>query len=389
MPSFSSMTLDRDDVDLARSWLTDHGRWSDRRLVSDYETAFAAWNGSRYAFAWMSGRVSLQAGLYALGLRQGDEVILPGYTCVVVANALQYAGIKPVYADIELETFGLEAASIHRLITPNTRAILLHHLYGLICRDYDAILDLAERHDLRVIEDCAHVTGAEYLGKKAGNRGNVAFYSSEQSKIFNTIQGGLVVTNDDDIAVRLRDYQARAPDPDNEWIEKQLCNVILSYYQYKHPQRWWLGDLAEIRYGAQRLVSTTHDEELGRRPPRYGQRMPSPIAALGLHQLRKVDYYNQRRRETAGRWDAWCQRKGYVKPMVLSGSTPVYLRYPVLVEPEKKANLEWAVEELGFRPGVWFISNLHPSARKVEGCPNADTAVQRCINLPCLLDSDD
>jgi dTDP-4-amino-4,6-dideoxygalactose transaminase len=112
--------------------------------------------------------------------------------------------------------------------------------------------------------------------------------------------------------------------------------------------------------------------------------MPAPIAALGLNQFRKIDRYNAQRRDTARRWDNWCNDRGYQKPRVLEGSVPVFLRYPVLVEPERKRDRAWAVRELGLEAGVWFVSHLHPSKRRVEGCPNADQAVARCINFPCL-----
>lgn len=383
--ALGSMTLDNDDIELARSWLQNRVHWYDKLITSQYEDDFARWNGSQHVFAFMSGRVALSSCIYALGLLPGDEVILPGYTCVVVPNAFHYAGVKTVYCDIELDTYGLDASQIESKITSRTRAILLHHLYGLVCRDYEMILDIAKNYGLKVIEDCAHATGAEFKGIKVGNLGDVAFYSSEQSKVFNTIQGGLAITNDKNLAERIKEYCERADYPDESWVDKQLHNVILNYYQFKHSQRWWLGDVVNILYGYKRLTSTTVEEEHGVCPDTYGRKMPAPIAALGGNQLKKIDYYNERRRQTAQRWDRWCVEKGYNKPLVVPGSVPVYLRYPVLVEPEKKQNLSWVEKELGVRAGVWFVSNIHPAHCTVQGCPNADQAVKRCINLPGVL----
>ena len=384
-PSLGSLTLEQDDVKLARQLLGDRSGWFAEEPVREYETAFARWNGSLHAFAFMGGRVALSACIHALDLQPGDEVILPGYTCVVVPNAFDYAGIRTVYADIELETYGLDAERLAEKITPRTRAVLLHHLYGLVCRDYQRILDIARDHSLKIIEDCAHSTGAEYQGKKVGNHGDLGFYSSEQSKIWNTIQGGMVVASEDGLAKRLREYQARAAFPDPDRIDRLLHNVLLNYYQFKHPRRWWLGEVAEFLYGAKRLTSTTDEEMCGIEPAHYGQKMPAAIAALGLNQLRKIDRFNRLRRETAQRWDRWCEKNGYRKPLVVAGSTPVFLRYPVLVEPEKKSDTSWAREALNIALGVWFLTNIHPAAKPVADCPNADRAVLQCINFPTLL----
>lgn len=382
--SLGSMTLDYDDVKLAKELLKNRSPWMDEEIVSEYESEFARWNGSNYAFAFMGGRVALSACVHALGLKPGDEVILPGYTCVVVPNALYYAGIRPVFCDIELNTFGLDIDQVKSKITSKTRAILLHHLYGLVSRDYDAILDLARCSSLLIIEDCAQATGAEYRGRKVGNWGDVSFYSSEQSKVFNTIQGGMAVTNEERFAKRLKEYYTQAPLPGADWIVKQLLNVILNYYQFRHPQRWLLEDIVNMLYGDKRLVSTTLQEEKGIRPSHYGRKMPPPIAVLGLNQLKKIDYYNEQRRNIAKRWDLWCEENGYRRPFIKADSIPVYLRYPVLVEPEKKRNRSWAEKKLGVELGVWFVSHLHPVPRYLEECPQADEAVRRCINFPCL-----
>ncbi|MBT9314591.1 DegT/DnrJ/EryC1/StrS family aminotransferase [Leptothoe spongobia] len=382
-PSLVSMTLDSDDVNLAKKLLADRGKWDDSSTVESFESKFAAWNSSKYALAFMAGRVALSACIYALGLRPGDEVIVPAYTCVVVPNAFKFASVKVVYSDIELDTYGLDINRIEARITSKTRAILLHHLYGLVCRDYQAIVDLAKHYNLKVIEDCAHSTGAEFRGQKVGNLGDVAFYSSEHSKIFTTIQGGIATTNNPELATKLEEYYQQVPYPKVGWLDKQLHNVILDFYKFKHPQRWWLGDIWDLRYGHKQLISTTLEETKGIRPKHYGQKMAAPLAAIGSNQLLKIDSYNDRRRKYAKRWDYWCEEHGYRKPTVIQDSIPVYLRYPILVEPEKKRNTTWAYKKLGVIPGVWFRTNIHPS-QTVEGFPNADKAVECCINFPCL-----
>ena len=209
-------------------------------------------------------------------------------------------------------------------------------------------------------------------------------YSSEQTKVLNTIQGGVAVSNNPQVAARLAEYHAKTPNPDAEWVDRLLNEVPLYYYAQKHKHRWLLKELAEWRYGSDRLISTTVDEERGGRPVNDGCRMAAPVAALALGQLAKVDAYNVRRRATASGWDRWCDEHGYTRPRVIEGSEPVFLRYPFLVEPERKADVSWAAEDPGVELGVWFRSHFHPAPGRPAGCPNADSAVARCVNLPGL-----
>lgn len=386
LSSLGSMTLEGEDINLARNWLKkDRSHWYEERPVRDYQEEFARWNGSKHAYAFMGGRVALSACIHALGLRVGDEVIVPGYTCVVVPNAFHFAGINTVYCDIELETFGLDANSLESIITPNTRAILIHHLYGIVCKDYEKLLAIAKRHEIPVIEDCAQALGASYRGIKVGNRGALGIYSSEQSKVINTIQGGVAVTNNNDLGNKLQEFWLNAPQPNQDFIDKLLHNVLLNYYGQKHQQRWLLQDVINIRYGDKRLISTTLEEEHGKRPANYGAKMPAPVACLGLIQLHKTDRFNAKRRETAEKWNAWCQTEGYQTATVLKDSVPVFLRYPLLVEAARKAERDWARQGLGIDLGVWFKSNIHPANRTVLNCPHADEAVEKCVNFPTLL----
>ncbi|MDY6987196.1 MAG: aminotransferase class I/II-fold pyridoxal phosphate-dependent enzyme [Thermodesulfobacteriota bacterium] len=383
-PPLGSVTLDLDDVATAKRELRDTEGWFGPQGLKEYQETFAGWNGSKCAFAFMGGRVALSACIHALGLNPDDEVIVPGYTCVVVPNAFHFAGVKTVYTDIELDTYGLDAALIEKKLTSKTRAILLHHLYGLVCRDYEYIVDIARRHGLYVIEDCAQATGAIFKNRKVGNLGDMAFYSSEQSKVFTTIQGGVATTNNDTLSKGLKAYWDQAPYPEKALVRKQLHNLVINYFTYKDPQRWWKGELLRLMHEDKRIISTTKEEEKGIRPSYYGCKMPSAIAAIGLNQLKKIDDYNDIRRETAKKWDRWCDANGYTKPFVVPNSSPVFLRYPVMVEAEKKCDTAWALKELGVSLGVWFVSNIHPASWPVEGCPNAYRAVESCVNFPTL-----
>jgi dTDP-4-amino-4,6-dideoxygalactose transaminase len=279
----------------------------------------------------------------------------------------------------------LDVASLEKHITPKTKAILIQHLFGLVCRDYEEIIRFAKKHNLYVIEDCAHSTGALFKNKKVGNRGDLAFYSSELSKIYNTVQGGMVITNADLLAKNLSRFHEHAQYPDLERIEKQLHNVIVNYYRFKHPLRNYFGPKYEAAYKDKLYDSTSDEEVMGIKPRDYGCKMPAAIALLGINQLKKIDHYNRKRRHYAKRWALWCDQHNYRKPLVISDSIPVYLRYPVLIEADKKKDISWASKDPGVIPGRWFLSNIHPAKKIIHGCPNADRAVKECINFPTLL----
>ncbi|GAG37452.1 unnamed protein product, partial [marine sediment metagenome] len=247
-----------------------------------------------------------------------------------------------------------------RKMTPRTKAVILHHLYGLVARDYEASVHTCRTRGIKVIEDCAQATGAEHCGTKVGALGDAAFHSTEQSKVFTTVQGGIAVTDDDTIASRIGEYHRDAPVPDMMRVERLLHTLILNYYRFTHPHRWLLGDFHEVLRGKKRLLSTTAQEARGICPADYGQKMPPSIAAIGLNQLAKIDRFNGLRQKAAQRWHAWCDAGGYARPQVAANSVPVWLRYPVLVEAEKKKNARWARRSLGVELGVWFTTNLHP-----------------------------
>ncbi|MGI0148096.1 MAG: DegT/DnrJ/EryC1/StrS family aminotransferase, partial [Thermoplasmata archaeon] len=145
--------------------------------VLQYEEAFAGLVATPFARTFWKGRVALYAILRTLEIGHEDEVILPAFTCVVVPNAVRFAGATPVYADIVPGGYNLDPAGVERAVTPRTRAIIVQHTFG-IPADLDPLLEIARRHGLAVIEDCAHSLGSEYRERGVGTFGLAAFFSS-------------------------------------------------------------------------------------------------------------------------------------------------------------------------------------------------------------------
>ena len=150
--------------------------------------------------------------LDALGLPRGSEIIFPALTFWVVPEIARVAGLTPVFADVDPVTFNLDPAAFERAITPRTRAVVPTHLYGLPC-DMDAMLRIARRHGLLVIEDCAHALGATWQGRPVGTIGDAGFFSFQLLKPLNTYGGGMAVTNDARVAARLLERSRQEPPP--------------------------------------------------------------------------------------------------------------------------------------------------------------------------------
>ena len=380
-----SATLQEDDVVIAQKWLqTPRTSWFEAGLVEKWQNEFAHWLGVKQAFAFMGGRASLYAVVQTLDLQPEDEVIIPAFTCQAVVNAYRFHGVMPRYADIELQTYGLDIDSVRKMYTPKCKAIMLQYTFGLVSRDIEALIQFAKDKGLYIIEDCAHSLGASYKGQKLGTLGDIAVFSSERSKIINTIHGGMVTSNNQNLIEHIQQIYEHAPLPSEEKIERLLNTVIQNYVLYHQDGQ--SSDLASQHFIQEDVLPQMFENELrGEFCGHYQEKMCAPVAALSLNQLQKKDKFHIRRMAAAQKWDAWCDTRGYTKPLVIKDSIPTFLRYPVLVAPEKKKDLNWIEKELNITAGVWFTSACHPAPLEPENCPNGARAAKECINLPTLL----
>ncbi|GAB2778105.1 DegT/DnrJ/EryC1/StrS family aminotransferase [Rhabdobacter roseus] len=201
-------------------------------LVAQFEQEFAAYCGSKYAVSCVNGSVSLRLALIACGVKPGDEVIVPPYTFIATASTVVEANCVPVFVDIDPDTYNLDPRAIEAAITERTRAIIPVHFGGQAC-DMDAILDIARRHNLRVIEDAAHAHGAEYKGKKLGTWGNVGSFSFQSSKNLTAGEGGIVVTDDDELYALMNSLRNVGRIEGGQWYDHYNpgCNYRITQMQ--------------------------------------------------------------------------------------------------------------------------------------------------------------
>lgn len=180
--------------------------WTGTRGM-EFERRFAAWQGANYAISTTNGTSALHTALAGLGIGPGDEVIVPSYTFIASSFSIVQAGAVPRFADVNRDDHCISVASVEKLITPRTKAIMPVHLYGNVA-DMDPILDLAKRHNLFVIEDNAEAFGGEYKGRKTGSIGHIGACSFCQNKTFTTGgEGGMVTTDLEEVAWRCRSFR--------------------------------------------------------------------------------------------------------------------------------------------------------------------------------------
>lgn len=237
-------------------------RWLTMGAVTqEFEREFAAYVGSRHAIAVTNATAALHMACVAAGLGEGDEAILPSLTFVATANAVRYTGAAPVFADIECETnLNISPRAVEACITPRTRAILVVHYGGYAC-DMPAINALARRHGLVVIEDAAHAVGSQLEGRMLGTWGRIGCFSFFSNKNMTTGEGGMLVTDDDDLAERLRTLRSHG---------------MTSLTWDRHKGHAWSYDVVDLG---------------------YNYRIDEIRSALGRVQLQKLPQNNQLRRE--------------------------------------------------------------------------------------------
>jgi dTDP-4-amino-4,6-dideoxygalactose transaminase len=324
------------DEEKAGVWeAMDSGSLAQGPRVRAFEEAFAAFIGVDHAIATSSGTTALHLALLGHDIGAGDEVITVPFTFIASANSVLYTGARPVFVDVDPETFTIDTHRIEDAITGRTKAIMPVSLYGLPA-PMPAIVEIAERHGLAVIEDAAQAHGAAIGDRKSGSWGIGAF-SFYPTKNMTTGEGGMLTTGDAALAERLR---------------------LLREHGMK------------VRY---------HHDVVG-----YNFRMTDLAAAIGLAQLPKLPGYNDRRRAIAARYDA--ELRGVVTPRVPDGVTHVYHQYTIRVR-DRDAFAE-RLKELGVGSAIYYPIPVHRQKPFValgygEGAyPVTERLIEQVLSIP-------
>jgi dTDP-4-amino-4,6-dideoxygalactose transaminase len=250
--------------------------------VAEFEQRFAAMHGAKHGIGVVNGTVSLRIALMAAGIKAEDEVIVPPYTFLATATAVVEANAVPVFADIELETFNLAPKSVEAAITPRTRAIMPVHMAGQVA-DMDALMAIAKRHKLVVIEDAAHAHAALYRKRPAGSIAEMGSFSFQSSKNLTSGEGGIVITSDDTLAEACRSIHNCGRIPGGLWYEH---HVMSANYRLGEFQGAILNAQLD-RLEAQTQTRDTNGQylagKLSRLPGIYPQKRPADCTRHSYH----------------------------------------------------------------------------------------------------------
>jgi len=301
--------------------------------LENFEKEFAAYSGCSYGVAVSSGTTAIHLAVAAADIGPGDEVLISSSTNIATALGVVHNGAVPVPVDSEEETWNLDVSLIESMITPKTKAIIPVHLFGHPV-DMDALMKIADKHNLTVIEDCAEAHGAACRGKKTGSFGAMGCYSFYANKIITTGEGGMVVTNDDVLLKRLR----------------LLRNLAFTEPRFRH-------------------------EEAG-----YNFRMTGYQAAMGLAQTRKIDQIVSEKRRVAHTYNkALSDIRGLQLPVERDWATNVYWMYAVVVNPEfgiTRDQLAMRLKSEGVDTRTFFCSmSDQPCLQRFAGFRHTPTPV--------------
>jgi len=284
-------------------------------FIQEFEKKISSYIGVKNGIATSNGTAALHLALMALEIGHKDEVIVPALTFASVANTVIYTGAKPVFVDSHPDYWCINPQEIEDKIGKGTKAIMPVHLYGHPC-DMDAIMKIAKNHNLHVIEDCAEAHGAEYKGRKVGTFGDIACFSFYGNKIITTGEGGMCLTNDEDLAQKMR---------------------LLRDHGMNVEKKYW-------------------HEVVG-----FNYRMTNLQAALGVAQLEKIENFIERKRKNAKIYDSFLKN---VQGIVLHSEMPwaknVYWLYSILIEDESYGISRNELMEKLAKKGVETRRFFHP-----------------------------
>lgn len=387
-----SPNIEREDVLTALAVLFAPRTWFQENGIKEVSSWFHKTFSTPHICFFTTGRSALTMLLQSMDIGSGDEVIVQAFTCMVVPNAIRFAGATPVFVDVD-NSANCDPHDIERKITPHTKAIIVQHTFGTPA-DMDRIVHIAKKHAIMVIEDCAHALGATYKGSPVGSLGDAAFFSFGRDKSISSVFGGAVIVKQEELARRLRTLEWSTVNPSKCWIIQQLLHPIVTWIVLPMYASL-VGKGMLVMFQTLHLLSfpVNSSEKRGEKPKQYVMRYPNALALLLITQIKKLDRYIKNRRETASLYTKAFKNTAAIRILdTREGSSR--LRFGIQVKNQSDV-LQYAKDN-GVVLGNWYHAVIDPAGSdwtiagyKKGSCKNAERIAREIINLPTRISNTD
>ena len=388
-----SPNTQKDDILLSLKMIFQFWRWKSGDAVLETENWFKNYLGIDNTISFNSGRSALLAILDSLNLKDGDEILLQGFTCNAAVNPILKSKAKPVFVDID-DSLNINPDDLLKKITSKSKVVIVQHTFGWPAQ-MDKIFKIARDNNLFIIEDCAHSLGAEYDGKLCGTLGDAAFFSFGRDKVVSSIFGGLAVIKDNQLADKVRLFQKSIDYPSYLWIFQQLmhpfltnCIVIPIYGLNAFLGRMVLGFLHLFSILSKAVYKK---EKRGEFADKFPKKFPNALAVLTLNQLKKLEEFNKHRQEISDFYKKELSGCDFILPFNKDRNNvkPVFMRYPILVSADTDSILKKGRERGIFLDDGWRKTPVVPvktvlnKMNYVSGsCPESEIISKNIVNLP-------
>ncbi len=377
-----------DDLMLTLKTLLIPSCWQSGNAVAELEDAFRHYFTVKSAFSFVSGRTALFAILKSLGIKEGDEILIQAYTCVAVAEPILWCQAKPIYVDCETD-FNLSPEDLPKKITPHCKAIIVQHTFGQPAQ-LEKIISFAKEHNLWLIEDGAHSLGSIYQGQKIGTFGIASFWSFGRDKVISSTFGGMVTTDNAELAQKIHALKNSFLPPGKIWIGRQLLHPLVLWSAKKTYRFLALGKIILELAKRLKIISLAVEapEKRGEAPTFAFYQMPNALAALALNQFKKLEFFNQHRKKIAAFYtQALRNNFCFIFPPTKENSESIHLRY-TLLNPQAPQIIREALQN-GIELGNWYNAPIAPKGvdyakvyYTLGSCPQAEKLSKQSVNLP-------
>lgn len=348
--------------------------------ISEFENKFSEYIGCNHAISTYSGTSALYILLKAFGLKRGEEIIMPAYTCESVPRLVLDMGYMIKFVDIDKETYNVSIEDLQSKITRKTKAIISIHMFGNPC-EMNEIIEIAGDYNAAVIEDAAQSIGAEYHGKKIGTLGDAGFFSLGEGKPLTTINGGMIVTKNEEHAKLSREI-SETFNKTNTKKKVAIISKLFAYYMLNNPYFYGLiHKVIQFRRSRRRgnLLECTNLNN-------YKYKYTDMQASIGMIQLSNLGKYNEARIKNAEFLVKYLKEfEGIHVPRAGEHGKPIFLRLPIWFEDITEKQRENLIEKLrksGIDAPIAYPNSLPKFFFNLNGYPNTEEVVKKTITLP-------